>query len=98
MSINNTTLNMNNTTDDILYQITSVQFSLLQSFMTHCWCTFHDNENSEFEFWAKALDDAKIPWAVQNTAAYLMDKRENGFYYFRNLLKSKGIAITKAEQ
>jgi len=78
--------------------ITQKQFSELQGFMLHCWNVFHDNAPSEFDYWSKKLDELKISWHVQNTAAYLMNKRENGFLYFRNLLASKNIIIVKNEE
>jgi hypothetical protein len=77
--------------------ITNEQFNLLQGFMLHCWNVYYNNQKKEFSFWAKQLDETAIPWSIQNDAACLMDKRENGFYYFRNLLKDKGIQIKKSK-
>lgn len=73
--------------------VTQEQFRLLQGFMLHCWAVYHEKANKFFGFWAEQLDEAKIPWHIQNTAAYLMEDRENGFRYFRSLLSSKGIEV-----
>ena len=73
--------------------ITAHQFSYLQGFFVHVWCVYHEKSKSDFSFWAKQLDDLGISWYVQNTVACLADKRENVFYYLRNLLAQKGISI-----
>ena len=78
------------------FSITDTQFEELQGFMFHCWTVYHDNAKEYFDFWAKRLDEAKIPWHIQNTAAYLMNDRENGFRYFRDLLASKDIKVVLA--
>lgn len=74
-------------------KITGKQFTLLQDFMFHCWNVYHNKTKSAFDFWAERLDEAKIPWSIQNLAASLMEDRENGFRYFRELLSLKGIEI-----
>lgn len=75
------------------FSITEKQFEELQGFMFHCWTVYHDNAKGYFNSYAKCLDEAKIPWHVQNIAACLMTNRENGFRYFRDLLASKGIKV-----
>ena len=83
---------------NVLYTITPDQFMLLQGFMLYRWNANHGDEktNSKFDensFWADQLDDADICWYVQNMAAHVMEKRENGWKYFRNLLKDEDIEI-----
>lgn len=78
------------------YEITPDQFMLLQGFMLYVWNVNHGDETSEYySFWADQLDKAGVCWYVQNTAAYVMDKRENGWKYFRNLLQDKNIYIVE---
>ncbi|MCF6207511.1 MAG: hypothetical protein L3J47_11600 [Sulfurovum sp.] len=75
--------------------ITQEQFSTLQGFMLHIWnCNHGKPENKrDHTFYAEKMDEAGISWYVQNTAAYLMEKRENGWKYFRGLLASRGILV-----
>lgn len=74
--------------------ITPEQFMLLQGFMLYIWNVKHGDESSEyFSFWADQMDEAKIGWYTQNMAAYVMEKRENGWKYFRTLLKEQGIIV-----
>jgi len=80
------------------YIITEKQFELLRDFMTYVWHTVHDGSKSHHEFWAKQLDELNIPFAVQNEAANLMEKRENGFFYFRGLLEKRDIKTRKEIQ
>jgi len=81
------------------YKITPDQFMLLQGFMLYIWNKNHGDDvktKSKFDensFWATQLDDAGICWYVQNTAAYVMEKRENGWKYFRNLLEARGVYV-----
>ena len=74
-------------------EISQEQFALLQGFMHHCWAVFHEKEKSNFPLWAIRLDNGKISWQVQNIAAHTMQDRANGFRYFREVLKEKGIKI-----
>lgn len=76
-----------------MISITQEQFRVIQDFMSHMWHHFHTEEKADLSFWAEKLDEMKIPWAVQNNAAYLMEDRENGFRYFRQVLKTKGINV-----
>lgn len=78
--------------------VTQEQFILLQGLMVHCWAVYHEDADEDFEFWAEQLDEAKVPWHVQNTAAYLMNNRENGFRYFRSLLASQGIEVVNEKK
>lgn len=77
------------------YIITREQMEAIKAFMLYRWNRDHnqdDTPNSN-SFWANRLDELKICWYVQNQAAYLMTKRENGFKYFSSLLKESGIEI-----
>lgn len=78
------------------YEITPDQFMLLQGFMLYVWNVNHGDESSEYySFWAEQLDNANIGWYIQNTAAYVMDKRENGWKYFSSLLQDKDIYLVE---
>ena len=73
--------------------INSQQFDNLLGFYTHCFCVYHDKVKSDFAFWANRLDDIKVPWPVKNTVAALAECKDNQRFYFRTLLKQKGITV-----
>ena len=69
------------------------QLDNLLGFYTHCFCVYHDKVKSDFAFWANQLDDINVPWSVQNTVAVLAESKGNQRFYFRTLLKQKGITV-----
>ena len=42
--------------------ISKEQLSVLQGFKLHTWNVFHNKTPNMFKFWAKELDDKKIPY------------------------------------
>jgi hypothetical protein len=73
--------------------ITEAQFDKLLGFKLHIWNHYHQDVKTDFGFWADLLDEAKIPWFVQNTVSILMENRANGFSSLRALLKGENILI-----
>ena len=63
------------------------QIDNLHGFHLHCWNVYHMNGKSNFEFYAKLLDELNISWPIQNTVAIMAETRENAFYYFKPQLK-----------
>ena len=73
--------------------INQKQFSVLQGFKLHTWNVFHNKTPNMFKFWAKELDDKKVPYNLQNKVANWTITRENGFKSLKELLSSEGIEI-----
>lgn len=69
------------------------QCRLLADFFTHCICVYHHNAQEGFAFWADRLDEAGIPWTLQNKASCLADDRTNQRFYFKTLMKQEGVTI-----
>jgi len=77
-----------------MIEITNEQFNILQGFMLYIWnCNHNDEKSVGHGYYSELMDEYGISWRVQNTAAYLMEKRENGWKYFRSLLKMEGIVV-----
>lgn len=72
------------------------QYDLLDGFFYYNW---HKNWNSEEGrdykrdniSWAERLDEAHIPWVIQNSVACLADERGNGWRSFEGLIDKLGI-------
>ena len=73
--------------------ISKEQLSVLQGFKLHTWNVFHNKTPNMFKFWAKVLDDKKVPYNLQNKVANWTITRENGFKSLKELLSSEGIEI-----
>lgn len=70
------------------------QLSLLQGFYTHCFCVYHEKEKQAFSFYAEQLDQANIPWSIQNMVAEFAETRESIGLYLTTLLKERDITVT----
>ncbi|OGS70743.1 MAG: hypothetical protein A3F91_09530 [Flavobacteria bacterium RIFCSPLOWO2_12_FULL_35_11] len=80
--------------------VDNFQFDKLQGFFSYCWHKEHNPEphrdyHKDNAFWAENLDNAGVPWVIQNQVAYLSDKRENGplFKNLETLLAQSGIKV-----
>ncbi len=73
--------------------INKEQLSILEGFKLHTWNVFHNKTPNMFKFWAKELDDKKVPYNLQNKVANWTITRENGFKSLKELLSSEGIEI-----
>ena len=67
-------------------KITHKQYSILQGFYAHCYTVYHENNKPCFEFYAKVMDDAGIPWSIQNTTAVKAEDKSSISYYLSTLL------------
>ena len=74
-------------------QITRKQYDLLLGFYAHCYCVYHEKVKACFEFWATQLDDAKIPWTVQNNVSVTAEDKSSNALYLSTHLKNKGVEI-----
>lgn len=74
-------------------QITRQQYDYLLGFYAHCYCVYHENTKSDFEFWATQLDDANIPWKIQNSVAVTAEDKGSNALYLSTHLKRKGVEI-----
>lgn len=82
--------------------IDGFQFDKLQGFFSYCWHKEYNPEpyrdyHKDNAFWAENLDNAGVPWVIQNQVAYLSDKRENGplFKNLETLLSQSGIKVVR---
>ena len=74
-------------------QLSKPQFDQLKGFYAHCYCVAHEGAKGDFGFWAQQLDNANIPWSVQNrVAGFAEDKQSRGFY-LTTLLAREGIKV-----
>lgn len=81
--------------------ITRKQFNILEGFYQFRLRVEHygrsdDSHKSvanDNHFWASHMDENQIPWAVQNTVAFLAEDKSTTGKYLRNLLKSKDVEI-----
>lgn len=71
------------------YVISWKQWSILKGFFTHCWSVCHEGVKSDYGFYAEQLDEAGVPWHVQNIVAELADHRENAFKNLKVLAQKK---------
>lgn len=69
------------------------QYDYLKGFFNSLWCSYHHKSEFNANHWANILDDAGIPWHVQNTVSALAHKRENNGFYLSTLLKQNNITI-----
>ena len=69
------------------------QLSALEDFKLHTWNVFHNKTPNMFKFWAKELNNNKVPYNLQNKVANWTITRENGFKSLKELLSSEGIEI-----
>ena len=69
------------------------QLDLLSGFYTHCYCVYHDKVKQYFAFWADQLDEAKVPWSVQNSVANLAEDKSTQAQYMSTLLANKNITV-----
>lgn len=58
-------------------KITHKQYDMLQGFYAHCYCVYHSGIKPYFEFYAEILDEAGIPWSIQNATALLAEDKES---------------------
>lgn len=74
------------------------QLDLIQGFFAHCFCVYHDGVKQDFPFWATQLDNAAVPWNVQNQIAQAAERRSNLSLYVTTLLSNIGVTVDyKAE-
>lgn len=73
--------------------INSKQLDLLKGFFTHCWCVYHESAQQGFGFWAQQLDNAGIPWSVQNTVSVSAEQRASRGKYLTTILKERNIVV-----
>lgn len=62
------------------------QYDLLQGFYAHCYCVYHHNSKADFVTWAELLDNAKVPWSLQNRTALKAEDRRSIDYYLSTLI------------
>jgi len=75
-------------------QITRKQYDLLLGFYSHCYCVYHLKSQAFFDFWAEQLDEAEIPWSVQNNVAVTAEDKGSIALYLSTHLSEKDIEIT----
>jgi hypothetical protein len=74
-------------------QITRKQYDLLLGFYAHCYCVYHEKVKACFDFWAAQLDDANIPWSIQNNISVTAEDKGSNALYLSTHLKNKGVEI-----
>ena len=73
--------------------VTMSQYRYLQGFFFACHCHYNAKIRTNFLIWAELLDQAGIPWSIQNTVANLADTKENDQLYLSTLLQNNNIQI-----
>ena len=63
-----------------------LQRDKLQGFYAHCYYASHQDGAIDGAYFAKSLDEALIPWFIQNQVAHIASKRESIDKYFNTLL------------
>lgn len=69
--------------------ITPKQYDVLSGFYAHCFAVCHDGVKNDFVWYANQLDEAGVPWHVQNTVALIADDRQSMGLYLKTYLKNK---------
>ena len=65
------------------------QIDILHGFFAHVASVNFDGAKPDFGFYASRMDEAGIPWHVQNKIACAAESRENVYgLYFTTILKN----------
>ena len=76
------------------HKINEKQKEALFGLFLHCYGVYHHNQKADFEFYAKKLDELKVPFTVQNLIAQAAENRDNYYLYFSTVLKNNDIKVT----
>lgn len=76
-------------------QLTRAQQDKLQGLYIHITAVTYDGVKADYAFHAAQLDEAGVPWTVQNAIACAAEKRENHGLYFSTVLKKEVDRLTK---
>lgn len=69
------------------------QFSELQGLFLHCWAVCHEGVQSDYGFYAERLDNALVPWRLQNIVAEIAETRSSFASNLKSLIRGKGIDL-----